>query len=43
MTMLLEEAQVEKMKMYKVKFIVDEGQVWDLAEAMKDELMAIHG
>jgi hypothetical protein len=43
MAMLFDEAQVEKMKMYKVKFVVDEGQVWDLAEAMKDEWMAMHG
>ena len=43
MTMLFDEAQVEKMKMYKVKLVVDEGKVWDLAEAMKDEWMAIHG
>jgi hypothetical protein len=41
--MLFDEAQVEKMKMYKVKLVVDEGKVWDLAEAMKDEWMAIHG
>ena len=43
MTMLFDEAQVEKMKMYKVKLVVDEGKVWDLGEAMKDEWMAIHG
>jgi hypothetical protein len=43
MDMLFDDAQVEKMKMYKVNFVVDEGQVWDLAEVMKDEWMAIHG
>ncbi|KAI4617168.1 uncharacterized protein J4E87_008408 [Alternaria ethzedia] len=43
MAMLFDDAQVEKMKMYKVKFVVDEGQVWDLAEAMRDEWMGIHG
>jgi hypothetical protein len=43
MAMLFDEAQREKMKMYKVKFVVDEGQVWDLAEAMRDDWMAIHG
>jgi len=43
MAMLFDDAQVEKMKMYKVKFVVDEGQVWDLAEAMREEWMGIHG
>ncbi|KAI4949530.1 hypothetical protein J4E91_005269 [Alternaria rosae] len=43
MAMLFDEAQVEKMKIYKVKFVVDEGQVWDLAKAMKEEWMGIHG
>ncbi|KAG9187319.1 hypothetical protein G6011_05190 [Alternaria panax] len=43
MTTLFDEAQVEKLRMYKVKFVVDEGQVWDLAEAMTDEWKAIHG
>ncbi|KAI4951771.1 hypothetical protein J4E86_007187 [Alternaria arbusti] len=43
MAMLFDDAQVEKMKMYKVKFVVDEGQVWDLGEAMREEWMGIHG
>ncbi|KAI4658081.1 uncharacterized protein J4E79_007062 [Alternaria viburni] len=43
MAMLFDDTQVEKMKMYKVKFVVDEGQVWDLAEAMREEWMGIHG
>lgn len=43
MAMLFDDAQVEKMKIYKVKFVVDEGQVWDLAEAMREEWMGIHG
>ena len=43
MAMLFDDAQVEKMKKYKVKFVMDEGQVWDLAEAMRDEWMGIHG
>jgi len=43
MAMLFDDAQVEKMKMYKVKFVVDEGQVWDLADAMREEWMGIHG
>lgn len=43
MGLLFDEGQRERMRGYKMKFVVDEGRVWDLQEAMKQEWKAIHG
>ncbi|EUC46534.1 hypothetical protein COCMIDRAFT_4436 [Bipolaris oryzae ATCC 44560] len=40
---LFDVAQREKMRKYKVKFVVDDVGVWEVGEAMRHERMAIHG